>query len=265
MKSTVHFFSDKLFAILVLCVPVYSHEASKTWRIVPLISVKLQKQLKMSALERGINSLFTLNFDKVAGMPLYEKGAPRRIFIFDVTQDNGIIFTRVDFDHKGYFCGPPPHDVITLFEGEHHLQDLIRTTTGINNPCGFVRRHESEFERGVTVGISYVISSYNFFVDSLCLMLQASATFQYRPSHCVGIRRAAHRPSIFISSCVTDEMLLQEFEKITWETIEKYLKEYLSKSDKDVMQLRKAYDQFHYELHRMRSTPRVYNDVLCIV
>jgi hypothetical protein len=266
MKYLVKTLSGIIATTLGLCAPLYSHEVPKTWRIVPLLSVKLQKQLQVSALERGINSLLTLNFDQVAGMPLYEKGAPRRIFIIDADDNQTITFSQAHFIHKGGFYKTQPRDVVAYFEGETSLQNLIRVTTGVDNPRGFVYRHGSEIERGMTVGVSYMMSSpYDFFVDTFLLMLQSSVTFQYRKSHCLALRRAAIRPSIFISSCVTDEMFIQEFEKITWETLESYAQGYLKQSNKNVRQLRKAYDQFHRELRKIKSTSRAYNDVLCIV
>jgi len=245
-----------------LCMLGHGNTVPTAWRIVPILSSKMQ--MSVGFFERSINSLLSLNFGTVQGMPLYEKGAPRSVFIVDTDDSKTLILSRVDFIQKGSFYKAPPCDVLAFFEKESHLQNLIRATTGIDNPRGFVLRNSSDIDRESVMGILY-ISFPDFFIESLFYLLQASASLRYKPSHDVHIRRAAQHPFIFVSSRVTDAMLLQAFEKISWEAIESYATKHRRQSTHDVKWLRKSYDRFHQELSTLQSNPHAYNDVLCIV
>jgi len=251
-----------------LCSDITSQDAPKGWRIVPLISSKLQKQMTVGPMERGINSLFTANFGSVKGMPLYEKGAPRSIWIIDVAHDGLLTFSRINFIQKGGFYKIlSPHNVVDYFDGDPYLQNFIRATTGINDPYGLVYRHGSEMKRGMVSGIHYeslLSGEHNFFVETIISLLQSSARLQYKPNHVVGIRRAALHPCIFVASQVTDAMLFEEFSKISWEAIADYAVKY-QYSPQEVSHLRKSYNHFHADLTQLRSYTPAHNDVLCIV
>lgn len=214
-----------------------------SWRILPITSKNLH--MRIDFLERCWDNLSLVSSGD--NCPLYHRGAPHSIYAID-TINNQFAVYRITFLRKGCFYKVQPRHISEGVGLE--LFKLIQNTTGIERPHGYIHREESP------------VSFYTW-------ILKAGATFTYKAYNDISMIAATERPCIFVSSRVTDEMLVKACHEILWTDVFKQLGtpvENGTEYDADTIEhCKKAFENWHKSAQEVLSKQdNTSNLVLCI-
>lgn len=176
--------------------------SGESWRALPVLSSELQTAVGPCA--RFFGKLSVLNFKSDEHMPLYEQGAPRQIFIIDYVESRLVVYS-ISFICPGYIFKRGPWALSQQID-DPELMALIRKTTGIQEPYGV--REFFDDQRGLRW---------------LVRMLGAHSHFTYKPRQHKRIRSAMQHPFVFVSSRVTDELLLDSLRELRWDDVDAQL------------------------------------------
>jgi hypothetical protein len=194
-------------------------------------------------------------------IPAYDQRAPAKIFAVDYREGKLIVhnlsFTvpeliRADKGESSY-----PQRLDSILDAE--LVAKVAAATGVAHPhCWYCCEISPEDVHAV-------------FVDWFKEIVGVQGILTYKLSYDPEVMQALARPFFFVSSRVSDEMLIHAFQRITWnEIFEKLgkLKDGSIEHDGDqVATCRKGFDNWHFQAQKALDIARQENQgdlVLCI-
>lgn len=230
-----------------------------SWRALPVLSSQLQTSIGPVA--RFFDKFTIFGARKNEHMPLYECGAPNKIYVVEC-HNSEVIIAEIVFIRPGAFYKAGPWRISSMVDSQ--LMDLIRKTTAIEEPYGHIYSSQKDHDTFGSYGL------INFYKSMLC----AQAIFSYHSpsSKLPYIQQALEHPFVFVASNVSDEMLIQAIQNISWNNVF----EKLGKNDADgiieydgdeIECYRKAFNTWHISAHKALHTARALNQkqlILCI-